>query len=411
MFKDIDTFLAFITSKKTSMKSHPDDFKRLINDLGNPQWQLKCLHVAGTNGKGSVTNYLRSILQQAGYRVGTFTSPHLIVHNDRIRINDVYISDEELLSIANEHDQFWKDYDLSMFEIDMVISILYFLRQRVDYVVYEVGMGGRLDPTNIIHALASVIVNIGFDHMEYLGDTLDKIAYEKAGIIKENGLVFTAEDKPVCLQVFQETALAKHARLMAIEPITSWHLDDKIHFSYRDYPDIVLNTRALYQIKNAALALEVSDYLRKKDIIRLTRKDIIDGLASAFWKGRFEVVAQHPLVVIDGAHNEHGIKALLPSLESLPRPLGIVFSALKDKQYHAMIEDLKTCGDEIIITQFDNQRSTTARVLAEGLNVTVIDVYQEAISYALKKYAGGSVLITGSLYFISLVRELFKGVE
>ncbi|MPN07446.1 Folylpolyglutamate synthase [bioreactor metagenome] len=196
MFKDIDTFLAFITSKKTSMKSHPDDFKRLINDLGNPQWQLKCLHVAGTNGKGSVTNYLRSILQQAGYRVGTFTSPHLIVHNDRIRINDVYISDEELLSIANEHDQFWKDYDLSMFEIDMVISILYFLRQRVDYVVYEVGMGGRLDPTNIIHALASVIVNIGLDHMEYLGDTLDKIAYEKAGIIKENGLVFTAEDKP-----------------------------------------------------------------------------------------------------------------------------------------------------------------------------------------------------------------------
>ena len=411
MFKNIDEFINFITNKKSSLKENPGDFLRLIDDLGNPQFKLKCIHVAGTNGKGSVTNYLRSILQTAGYKVGTFTSPHLIVHNDRIRINDVYISDEELLKIGNDHLDYWYDYDLSMFEIDMIISIIYFLANHVDYVIYEVGLGGRLDPTNIINSLASVIVNIGFDHMEYLGDTLPKIAYEKAGIIKPNGLVFTAEDKKECLDVFYQVAKQKNAEVISLSPITSYAIDTQIHFTYQTYQDLTLNTIALYQIKNAALALEVCDYLNKKDIIKIKRSDIINGLADTFWKGRFEIVSNDPLVIIDGAHNEHGVRAILTSIKLLPKPLVIVFSSLKDKRYHEMIESLSTYADEIIITEFSNRRSTTADELAKGLTATVINDYQQAIDYAIGKYPNGSILITGSLYFVSIVRELFKGVD
>lgn len=411
MFKNINEFLNFITNKKTSLKEHPGDFLRLIDKLGNPQLKLKCIHVAGTNGKGSVTNYLRSILQMAGYKVGTFTSPHLIVHNDRIRINDVYISDEDLLKIGNDHIDYWYDYDLSMFEIDMIISIIYFLTNQVDYVVYEVGLGGRLDPTNIISPIASVIVNIGFDHMEYLGDTLVKIAYEKAGIIKNNGLVFTAEDKKECLEVFYEVAKQKNAKVIMLNPITSYSVDKKIHFTYQAYQDITLNTIALYQIKNAALALEVCDYLNKNDIIKIAKNDIIKGLADTFWKGRFEIVRNNPLVIIDGAHNEHGVRAILTSIKLLPKPLAIIFSSLKDKRYHEMIESLKLYADEIIITEFSNRRSTTADELAKGVRATVIYDYKQAIDYAIDKYPNGSILITGSLYFVSLVRELFKGVD
>ena len=411
MYKNSEEFIQHISHRKASAKLRQDDFKRLINDLGNPQNKLNCLHVAGTNGKGSVTNYLRSILQMAGYKVGTFTSPHLIVFNDRIRINDAYISDDELLRIANEYIDYWQDYDLSMFEIAMVISIIYFIDNNVDYVIYEVGLGGRLDPTNIIDPLVSVIVNIGYDHMEYLGDTLTKIAYEKAGIIKQNKVVFTAEDKQECLAVFKDVAKDRSAQLVIVDSATTYKLNSNIHFDYKDYNDVVLNTMAFYQIKNAILAIEVCQYLSLNHIIAISRKNIYDGLYQAFWKGRFEIVANDPLTIIDGAHNEHGIKALLPNLRLLPKPRVVVFSVLKDKQYHKMITDILECVDEVVITQFNNERSISADKLALGLDVTVIDDYQKALTYATNKYKTGSVVITGSLYFVSLVRELYKGVK
>lgn len=409
MYKNSKEFIEHISKRKASAKLRNDDFKRLINDLDNPQKNLRCLHVAGTNGKGSVTNYLRSILQEAGYKVGTFTSPHLIVFNDRIRINDVYISDDELLRIANQYIAYWQDYDLSMFEIAMIISIIYFMENKVDYVIYEVGLGGRLDPTNVIDSLVSVIVNIGFDHMEYLGNTLTKIAHEKAGIIKENGVVFTAENKKECLAVFEAVAKERKAQLFIIDPITSYKLNGNIHFDHKGYNDVVLDTIALYQIQNAALAIEVCDYLSCNHVIDISRSNIYDGLYKAFWKGRFEIVAYDPLTIIDGAHNEHGIKALLPNLRILLRPSVVVFSALKDKQYQEMITDILDCVDEVVITQFNSDRSLSADELALGLDVTVIEDYQAAIAYAISKYKKGSVVITGSLYFISLARELFKG--
>ncbi len=171
MFSNVQQAIDWITSRHRS-ETGRSDYRAYLASLGNPQLKLKCLHVAGTNGKGSTTNYLRSILQRAGYKVGSFTSPHLMTHLDRIRINDENIDEQFFLDIVNRYRDEWEAHHLSMFEIDTIISFFYFLERKVDYAVYEVGMGGRLDPTNVIRPLGAVITNIEMDHMAILGDTI-----------------------------------------------------------------------------------------------------------------------------------------------------------------------------------------------------------------------------------------------
>lgn len=410
MFQNAQEFIEYICQRRKGKKERLNDYSLLLDRLGHLEKQLKTIHVAGTNGKGSVTNYLRSILQTAGYRVGTFTSPHLIVHNDRIRINDVDIPDEKLLDLANRYQWCWDEYDLSMFEIDMILSLFYFTEEQVDYVIYEVGLGGRFDPTNVIEPIASVIVNIGYDHMEILGDTLDKIAFEKAGIIKKNIPVFTIEDKEECLKVFNDVAKQKDTVVYRIYPSVPEVENNHISFVYRDY-DVKLNTIALYQAKNATLALAVADWLSTNNIISMTKEDILSGLEHTFWKGRFEIMKEKPLIIVDGAHNQHGVSAVLDSIRQLPHPKAVVASILKDKQYQQMLRMLKSVSDELIVTEFDNYRVTHTDELAKDIEVTVIPDWQQALEYVEKKYEDGSIVLTGSLYFVSEVRAYYKKGE
>ncbi len=408
MFNSAQEFIEEISVRYSSKRTNKQGFKELIERLNHPEASLKCIHVAGTNGKGSVTNYLRSILQERGYKVGSFTSPHLVCWNDRIRINDEYISDEKVLTLANRYSWCFDEYELSFFEISMLLSIFYYLEEEVDYVVYEVGMGGRLDPTNIISPCASVIVNIGMDHMAILGDTPEKIAFEKAGIIKDKIPVFTCEDKEGCLDVFRKQADLHHSELIRCYPPTDYTaLEDGIQFSYLDY-DVKLNTLATYQVKNASLAILVADYLKKNHIIDLTKESIVRGVENTFWKGRFEIMRNNPLVIVDGAHNEHGVNAILDSVRNLKKPLCIVACILKDKQYTAMLEKLQGVCDELVVTNFDYYRVTPIEELAEGIEATIINDYRSAISYAMDKYKDGTILITGSLYLVSEVRAMFK---
>lgn len=405
MYQNIHDFLEYIYQTRTS-KTKKEDFVRLLHEMGDPQLRLKCLHVAGTNGKGSTTDYLRSILQMHGYKVGSFTSPHLVVHNDRIRINNVNIPDDRLLEIGNRYLDVIEKYALSMFQIDMLISIIYFLEEKVDYAVYEVGMGGRLDNTNVIHPLMSIITNIGMDHMAILGDTYEKIAYEKAGIIKEGVPAITAERKACCLKVFDQKAKECHTAVKKIHAPGGRIIDGKVHFSYYGY-DVVLNTIALYQTKNASLAIAAAEELRRKNIIPLKRDLILKGVESTFWQGRFEVLNTKPLIIVDGAHNEHGVRSILESVKALPSPRCIIVSILKDKQYAQMIDMLQEVCDELIVTSFDYYRVTPLEKLSSRQGVNSMADYKEAIAYAERKYSKGSILITGSLYFVSEVRSLF----
>ena len=407
-FHSAPEFIAYVTERFGSKRTSQRNFKQCMISLGNPQLKLKCIHVAGTNGKGSTTNYLRSILQEAGYKVGSFTSPHLVVHNDRIRINDENISDERLLSYANQYVEVWEKYDLSMFEIDTLLSFIYFLDEEVDFAVYEVGMGGRLDATNEIRPMVSVITNIGYDHMQYLGNTLELIAGEKAGIVKEKIPLFTTEEKPECLAVFQNICEEKNSPLFRVEIPEATFEDGEYHYEYLNY-QVRLKTYASYQIGNSALSLAVIDYLVRQGLVQVSKEDIENGLAGGSWKGRFEVIQKAPKIILDGAHNEAGIDALIKSIDNLKEPIIVIFSALKDKEYHKMLLALQEVVSELIITEFDFYRKASLEELQEGLEAKGIRDYKKAINYAKKRVGNGTIIITGSLYFISDVRAYLLG--
>lgn len=395
MFKDINVALETLEARR-NMTLGIDWLKKALESLGNPHLNLKCIHIAGTNGKGSTSNFVRSILQTAGYKVGSFTSPHLIHHNDRIRINDEDISDEKLLYYINKTFDLWEDYHLSMFEIDMLISILYFLDEKVEYVVYEVGLGGRLDATNVITPLVSAITNVDFDHMNILGDTLEKIAYEKAGIIKKDIPIITTARKPEVLNVLKDISKKRGAPVTTLKPL-KYQTNHKSFTLYYKEP-IEMKNQGIYQKDNANLAIHIIESLN----LNISPKTIKEGIENTHWKGRFEEVVSD--VYVDGAHNLQGMDRLIESLTMLPKPWIVVFSALGDKEHHEMLEKLVKNVDLLIVSEFEFYRAEKAEKLAEGLNVRVIKDYKKAIDtgYGLKEK--GTLIVTGSLYFISDAR-------
>lgn len=380
-----------------------DHFKQYMASLGNPQNRLRSIHIAGTNGKGSTTNDIRSILQAAGYKVGSFTSPFMITHLDRIRINNQDIREEAFLGITNRYYDSWMEWDLSMFEIDMCIAVFYYLEEQVDFCVFETGLGGRKDATNILQPLVSVITNIGMDHMEFLGDTLEKIAKEKAGIVKEGIDLITAEDKECCLQVFQKHTASAHAQCIKAGEISNiQETADGLSFDYGNVKDVALFGKARYQCRNAALAIEVCLYLQRQGHIRLTEAQLQTGLHQAVWIGRFETISKEPLIILDGAHNADGIHALCETLKQM-EDVQVLFSVLKDKNFEAMLQELETVCGEILVVPFYNERALDVRLLEGRKHIHLMESYERAIPHALQKVK--PLVITGSLYFISDVRK------
>ena len=380
-----------------------DHFKQYMASLGNPQNRLRSIHIAGTNGKGSTTNDIRSILQAAGYKVGSFTSPFMITHLDRIRINNQDIREEAFLGITNRYYDSWMEWDLSIFEIDMCIAVFYYLEEQVDFCVFETGLGGRKDATNILQPLVSVITNIGMDHMEFLGDTLEKIAKEKAGIVKEGIDLITAEDKECCLQVFQKHTASAHAQCIKAGEISNiQETADGLSFDYGNLKDVALYGKARYQCRNAALAIEVCLYLQRQGHIRLTEVQLRTGLHQAVWIGRFETISKEPLIILDGAHNADGIHALCETLKQM-EDVQVLFSVLKDKNFEAMLQELETVCGEILVVPFYNERALDVRLLEGRKHIHLMESYERAIPHALQKVK--PLVITGSLYFISDVRK------
>ena len=377
-----------------------DNLKKLLNDLDNPQDRLISIQIGGTNGKGSTTNYLRSILNESEYRVGTFTSPHLVTHRDRIRIDDQMISDEKFVMYANKTYQYWEPYQLSMFEIDFLISVLYFIDHKVDFAIYEVGLGGRLDATSVLHPKLIGITNISYDHMGILGNTISEIAQEKAGIFKEKTAIITNEKGTEALEVLKKNADAKHSKLTILDSVAVKEVNNDYYIS-KPVP-YVLKNQAYYQIENSQLALNLALALDIK------LNDPAKALQSAQWAGRFEQVSHN--VFIDGAHNEAGIEALIKTLQTYPKPWTVVFAVLKDKDYNKMIADLAAVSDNFILTEFDFPRALKVAEY-KGQAVESKQSYKEAINSALQAQSTGTVIITGSLYFISEARHYLKNMK
>ena len=407
-FKDYQQVLDFVNSQKSRVYSL-NNFQRFMNDLCCPQKALKVIHIGGTNGKGSTTNYVRSVLQEAGYQVATMTSPALTTRLDVIRVNDIHISEEEVLKYANRYMNMWLDYELSMFEIEVFIAIMYFIKEEVDFAVFEVGLGGELDATNIVEPIITANTNIGLDHMDYLGNTYEKIAKAKGGIIKKHIPFITGEKRVSCLEVFEKICKNQESQLIRVEGIKN--IQEHDGFITYDFQGrhIRLDTMAMYQCDNSALAISILDYLKEMRYASFDDEILLKGIQNAKWAGRFEVMCNHPLIIIDGAHNKEGMQAFYHSAKYFQN-IKIIFSALKDKDTDGMIETLLSLSDDVTVCEFDFERSQKASLLAKDYPVKIVEDWHAALDEAFLHE--GTVFITGSLYFISQVRPyLMKKVE
>ena len=412
MFKNAIEAISYIENMKVKRK----DFKYLVelfNKYDNFQNKIKTIHVAGTNGKGSTTNFIRSIIQNAGFKVGTFTSPYLEVHNDRIRINNVFIPNKDYLDIANHFYDEVMSGDYTFFEIDTLIAFYYLYINKVDYAVIEVGMGGRLDATNVIKPLISVITNIGFDHMEFLGDTIEKIAFEKAGIIKKNTpVVVGCNNLDDALNVFKKISTNNNAEYtISSKPSNVKIVDGNLNFDFEGKSFAVIG-EALYQAENASLAVKAISILKDKKLIKLSEKNIYDGLKNTFWLGRFEKVSETSRIYLDGAHNSHGISALSKTLKAMQDSkvnIKILFAALTDKETDKMIEELIKISKDLTVTEFDFYRCKKAKEIASNYPVSINPNWKDFIlKYVKSRGSKDMLVITGSLYFITQVRHFLK---
>lgn len=378
-----------------------DPIKEALARHDNPQNDLKFIHVAGTNGKGSVCCYIKDVLVAHGYRTGMFTSPHLVHHFDRITINGTWISKQEYQEILDACIDDILELDLGMFEIALLIALLYFRKQKTDYVVLECGLGGRLDNTNIIPSpVISVITTIGSDHSALLGNRVQQVAFEKAGIIREHVPVCVGLVSKQARGVIASIAHRRHAPITFTESIQA---TDVNVFAY-EHDVYELSSAAVYQKENALLALRVLKSIGI-DIHDDTTKQ---ALHESSWKGRFEKVGTHPDIYLDGAHNKEGIEALVRNYGCLNRPVITVFSALKDKPGRWMASKLSQVSDELVITSISNGRFDSMDSLSVNGAIMIADE-NEAVDEAVKR-AGedGTVIICGSLYFISDIRRRWK---
>ena len=395
MFTRINDALEWITSIRSPHHSFVR-FKQLCHELDDPQNGFYTIHVTGTDGKGSTCCYLRDLLMSQGFKVGTLTSPHYITHLDRIRLNGSNISDEAFLRILNEHYDFFVEKKLSMFEMDFLIMCQYFREEKVDMAIVEVGIGGLEDTTNVIDDTAlAIITSIGYDHMNILGDTLEEICYQKCGIIKDGCKVLIGDDlSDECLSIVKQEAAKHHSAFYQAEAYED--LGPR-RFGYQGF-EYEISSYAVYQKHNAVLALKALDIISADRGLRISQDALKEALRTSLWKGRFEIVHEDPLVILDGAHNIHGIAALCESFDQFSGSKCIVFSALKRKEYQQMAKLLKQHCQKLIITSFDYSEVID---LSEFGEYETVQDYHEAIRLAMKEY--DNVLICGSLYLLSEV--------
>ena len=395
MFTDIDLALNYVMGRM-NISEGLNNFRVLMDYLDNPEDELKFIHVGGTNGKGSYIAYMMNTLMNEGYNVGTFQSPHLVTHLDRIRINDNNIDSDSFLKYLNQNLSYIQEKNLNMFEIDFLIMCQYFRDNNVDIVLLEVGLGGRLDVTNVIKkSLLTVITSIGYDHQEFLGNTLELIANEKAGIIKNNCPTLIGVMDRSVTQVFENVCKLKNSDFYIVDSIKT----NKGFFTYKneDYP---IGSLAKYQMRNASLVVESVNLLNKYHNYSISKDNLKKAIKETVWKGRFQVINKEPLVILDGAHNEDGIKALVESFDVLPKPIIVICSFMKDKNYLAMLEILIKNSDKVYLTSFDYSRALKIDNVSE-IVVEKFEQYTKALERAYSTVNKGTIVICGSLYFVS----------
>lgn len=401
-----------------------DSMRALLEKLGNPQDRLKFIHISGTNGKGSVLAYLSTILKEAGYTVGRYISPTLFSYRERIQVNEEYISREALAELVSQiraavaEMEAQKEAGPTVFEVETALAFLYFLKMKCDIVVLETGMGGDTDATNVIRTtVMEVLVPISMDHMQFLGSTLAEIAAHKAGIIKAGTVAVTALQEPEAMQVIENKAKEMSAGLY----VADWRQAEDVcygiyeqKFSYGGYKDIVIHLSGSYQIKNAVTALEGVRALRNRGF-EITDEQMRSGFAKAKWNGRFTVVCDSPLFIMDGAHNRAGAEELKRSIGTYlaGKRILAIFGVFRDKEYDRILKTLSPYIDQMITIETpDNPRALPAQEAACAAKkyiekVHAADSIPEAVeqSFAAAVREEDVILAFGSLSFLGEIRK------
>ncbi len=387
--------LKYLYSLESSkIKLGLENIQNLLDKIGNPERQLKCIHVAGTNGKGSVCSMIFYILKEAGYKVGLYSSPHLKKFNERIRINNHFITDKEIVDYFLKIKQYIRNQ--SFFEITTAMAFLYFKEKNVDFAVLEVGLGGRLDATNVITPLISVITNVDLEHTDILGGTIDEIAFEKTGVIKNNIPIITGA-KGRALFVIKRIAKEKNAPLFLNKKYK------KVNFKY-------LNGN--FQQENANIALTAIDVLKRFYSIKIAKKQIYYGIRKTKWKARFEFISKN--VLVDCAHNPTGFKILKNELikyKNKFKEFIFIIGIQNTKDISSMLKTINPLISIVIFTKSQHEKSSEPEYLKKIFleknflgNVKIINKPKVALRYA-KKIAGKKdlIIVTGSIYMVGEV--------
>ncbi|MCC6501521.1 MAG: bifunctional folylpolyglutamate synthase/dihydrofolate synthase [Deltaproteobacteria bacterium] len=404
--------------EKHGIKPGLDRVRTLLETLGSPQDSFRSIHVAGTNGKGSVCAMTASVLREAGLKTGLYTSPHLSKFNERISVSGKTITGKELVDAAVEVKAASEKAgltELTFFEFTTAMAFLYFRRKKVDFAVIETGMGGRLDATNLVLPMVSVITNIDFDHTAWLGSTIKEIASEKAGIIKPGVPVVTGVEQKEALRVIQAKAKEEASPIYLMGKDFHAGADDRGHLAYSGISGpltgVNISLHGPHQMKNAAISLAAIELLRAREV-NIPEKAIRSGLRSASWPGRFEILSKRPLIVLDGAHNPSGALTLKAALGSLKKKrLILVVGIMSDKEIDGILKELVPSSDILIATAPAGERAADPGVIMEAASKyasltmsapTVKEACKKALSLAQKS---DCVCVAGSLFTVGEARD------
>ena len=415
-----------------------DAIEGLLEELGHPEDNLKIVHIAGTNGKGSIFAYLSSILIAAGFKVGRYISPTISCYEERFQINGKYITKDKLARLYNIVEEAMKREEEktglkpTLFEVETAISFLYFKEEEVDYALIEVGMGGRMDATNVIrHPELTVISSISYDHQAFLGDTLEEISWQKAGIIKESCPVVLSENSDEVCKVIEQEAKKKKVKCIEIEPTDYEVLSETPYGSTFLWKEQRYETKlpGRHQVSNAVTALAASEYLFHKDYEKNNARKAIakkldemnvksaqqGGIIRTCWPGRLEVLKKEPLFYRDGAHNPDGAKKLAAFLQKYFTNKKIIYimGVLKDKEYKKMLRYLMPMAKEVYVFKPKNERGLSAQILADTIkevadvSVTIESDVNAAVFRALDTAKPDDVLVAcGSLSFMEEMEDI-----
>lgn len=399
--------------------------------FSNPHKGIRTIHISGTKGKGSVSSFINSILMEAGYKVGLYTSPHLFSFRERIRVNGESIREEDVARLIEEIkpqvEMMEKEGGKpTYFEVSTMMAFLYFKSENVDFMVLEVGMGGRLDSTNIAESSISVITPISYDHTQYLGSTLRDIAFEKCGIIKNNSIVISSPQPAEATDVIKKVSDQKNAGLYVIGKDINFQVIDsglegqnfRLLTRYAEFPYLRIRLLGDFQLENAATAVAAVEELRSRGIF-ITSDVIKSGLAKARWPGRLELINKKPFIVVDGAQDVNSVSRLKKAVKDIFRykRLILVFGAMQDKDIDGMCKELIDIANWVATTKSKSERASPPEIIKEkmskynrAIEVIATDSVVEAIKKCKEEAGEGDlILITGSLYVVAEAMQVAKG--